>query len=855
MDNNKTSFGIRANIRQALAGMQYKKAIVTFGLLAVTLSSAVLVLRPLYDMLRAEEVSIPEGFTALKYMQTLELADLNNDGVINLFDYAMVLDEGYGTINAFSQTDVNNDQATNAVDVSFMLDHYSTDVDEEKEMILGSPQFAQEISSEIARTNEQEIPTTDSISTFSGDTGETSREFGRTIIPTVLGTVSTYTGTSSYNIDFSVPSGPGGFKPSVGLTYSSLTVDDGRGQAVPGFPGHGFSVAGVGSIVRDTKGQKELYKIDGTIYHRFILNIPGGISAELKYNPSTGRWVSIPQSFLKIEHRPPGVATLDEGNLRYLDPWDWEVTTKDGMTYYFGEENIAEKLEDNGKIKGSEIWDKGTRLGNLYNEFDAGRLCTGRKEDNYCDRAEEDGHTVIIVTKWLLRKIKTPDGRTVDYAYDTQQKKYQSGEENETIGYITSTSYPGKITWNDAKYRVRFIKEGRKDKGRGEFMKERLKEVLVETKLERDDQYHIVRKYALGYHDAKENTQENLGERMSSEGIPTGVGIKNDSEATFLTSLQEFGTEGEGSLPAVTFRYAQFKVGDDYSAYDTYLWKINNGYGGETRYTYALYPVNLTNPENKALTRKTRARVTEKTVHDLTASQPTSGKETYTYGDVVGFLERHKQGEDEVDVAEEFLGHKSVETKQYDFDGSLLGHSESFFFQANSGNKCFEPHPGKGQSYKEIIYKGDAKDIVQQTDTRYQYRFEGKDDYNPSEGCDSNRRSQPIFLYLYDTLSYVKEEPKDFIPDIVKGKIDEKYLPKSEMRTLQRVLKFDDYGNETLSVSYGEVDSNGYDIDTTDNRYSHSYYLTDGSAWIKGLPYLSYTSNKEDCGKDDTSCQ
>ncbi len=854
--------------------LPHKGLFVTLFLLLSMFVTFELTQNPLFRLTKADEIELPEGYTALQYLEALGQSDTNNDGIINLFDYAVLLEQDYGKQGAFLASDVNFDQKANALDNSFMLNHFYTDVEDERTKIFSSEQYVQEVNKEIALRNEDSVPNAqldDNTLTITSEEGGSEPQFGRNVIPQVLGTVSAYTGAASYSMNFQVPAGPGGLAPALGISYSSQSIDDARNQGSDGgHPfygetesyapyqfGYGFSLSGIGSIMRDTKEEKEVYKLKGKLYHRYILNLPGGISAELKYNAETGRWVSIPQSFLKIEHRSPGKVTL--GALSYLDPWDWKVTTKDGTTYFFGEENIESKLNVDGRIIGSEdIRDDQDRLvgsknGNAYVEFDTANLCEGDSERDPCRKREKDGK-VLIVTKWLLRKVESADGRAINYTYDSQQQFLEKPWKDTPIQFVSSSSYPKEISWNDGKHRVQFATQEREDKGRGGFMRNRIKEVLVETKTQEDDQFHLVRKYVLGYFDTNVKTKEGLGEKAASEGTKSGEGIHNDFKASFLTSIQEFGTDNVTALPPTTFRYLQYRFApQNYKGGEIYLANINNGYGGETRFAYQPVEVGAFDPDGKPASGKNRrVRVIQKEVADLVTNK--SSRETYDYGQTWLFEENHREAPvGSGGTAQEYLGHASVEIKQYDFDNSLLGHTETFFNQVNWGENCFEPHPAKGQPYRQVVYRGDTKDVAQESSSTFRYRFDGKDGQDPSSGCEKDRRNQPLFLYTYDTVSTQREAAKDFVPLAFKDKVQGG--SKTELRTLQRVLAHDEYGNQTLSVNYGEVDGNGIDVVKDDNRYSYAYYLTSGEKWIKGLSHLSYASTTDTCSPENLTCQ
>ncbi|MFS8160100.1 MAG: hypothetical protein ACMG6E_07805, partial [Candidatus Roizmanbacteria bacterium] len=609
----------------------------------------------------------------------------------------------------------------------------------------------------------------------------------------VLGTISTYTGASAFSFDFNLPKGLAGFGPSLGLSYSSQSIDDSRIQDpyfyltknMPSEYGLGFGLSGTGSIVRDTKGEKDVLTlgtvdVDGKqeyqLHHSFILSIPGGVSAEVRFNQKSDQWVTSPQAFLDIQHNnneEQGMLVADGTDrdpFKILDGGQWIITTKDGTKYYFGESDIRSKLDAKAMIRGSveslrkdggEVF--GTKGGDFYNEFDKSHLCTGRSNDPCSQR----GDKVLMVTKWLLRKIQTADGKTIDYQYDVHQRKLASPFTKE-VSYITSHAYPKTILYNDGKHKVDFVQENRPedDRGPSDFMRSRIKEVVISTKVKNlaggEDDYQKVRSYAFGYYngndqqDKDNNGYVDIAEKLGVDD--KGEPIENKGKSSYLTQIQEFDKNGK-SLPPVRFSYTQVDLDNNHpNASDSiYLSSIDNGYGGMTKFVYEGFNIKAKNSLGADKGQNLmRVRVTEKDVVDSTKDKK-SYKETYSYGPAEAYqevfrnttIQALKNEEDQTQtesrnrvVAQEseFLGHDTVETRMYDFNSDkLLKHAKFVFYQVNKSEKCFEPHPAKGQIQEQISYDTEGHEVAK-VQNEFKIRFGANSDIN---SCDRTRYRQP----------------------------------------------------------------------------------------------------------------
>ncbi len=953
-----------------------KKSIILITI--VGLSAVVTVIGTRF-WLRAQSSKIPSGYSAVSYIGALERADRNNDGYINGLDYAYVV-KRIGTDRMIADPQFGDKH--NTLELSFQIANFNSNVKAIKTSLLLDAKVAKDYSEGVVVANEKTLPVpawvgdderynlinpvpirrgivlpiqppitssnliakstsetnvlgeeVESPDTRSGGEGTGSRgaDSGRTIIPSVLGTVSSYTGSSGFDYPFSVPSGPGGLAPSFSLNYSSGNVDDALpyddkyvskldrdGNPVhtyyyqneksytPYFAGYGFNLAGGGSIVRDTRQEKDVYSLKGDVHHRFILNLPSGLSAELKYNKNTGRWTTIPEGFVKVDQAEPNPEGLPMpgSDFKIVDGQQWVVTASDGSKYFFGEEKLSDKISNEGGIHGSTpvtvpshrtvrgekipydaVHHTITNNGGIYNEFDIADICVGDSISDPCRKRISNDKPALLVTKWLLRKMETSDGRTIDYVYDSYQKyygQYYKKDWGNKLSYATVDSFLRKVSWNDDKHRILFYREARTDMGGGQFLSmHRLSRVDVETKTESDNAFHLVRRYQLSY--------------ATDDTVMVADGGRNEWKASILSSIQEFGTNGETATPKVTLKYKQYPFNDGPSGSTIYLDTIVNGYGGETQYIYQPLAFALINGSGKISSGPRRVRVVEKRVTDKTVSPPKTSREVYGYKDpngnetIVGYADRIRGKEVS---GREFLGHRWVDVKLYDFNSDkVLSHTRTEFYQFKGvwdenrivksqcengqckeekvpGFTCFEPHLNKGRPRLQIVYnqlKGGGEFEAKSTHSTYNYRLldwnaagEGviKEDNLDADlkECQGEGMAQPYFVYPKFSVVTVTEEGN---PDFEKkGQLVHLKATPVNTRTIKSEnLQYDLFGNLLKSVSYGPVDDKHADIDPGDNRYAYGYYLTGNTNWLNNLSYLSYSSNKANCGESDFECQ
>ena len=951
-----------------------KKNLTLVSVLVVTTIATLIGVR---FFLNAQSSKIPDGYTALSYIGALERGDRNGDGFINALDASFVL-KRYGTDRFIA--DPKFGTKFNSLEVSFQIANSNTNISAKKISLLKNPLIARAYSEDIIIANELTVPvpnylkddagynktlpyppsipgnkiilpngpsgnaqnliantfdklsgtatngkkvlgeTSESADTRAGgqSTGSKGADSGRSIIPSVLGTVSPYTGSAGFDYPISLPAGPGGMAPALSLSYSSGNVDDAlpyddkfisdvndQGELVnsyyyqsqksytPFFAGYGFSLSGGGSIVRDTRQEKDVYVLKGDVHHRFILNLPSGLSVELKYNTLTGRWTSVPEGFVKIDHTAPDPEgrPMPGSDFRIVDGAEWVVTASDGSKYYFGEQRLSEKINDAGGIHGVEnittpshktvrgekipydaLHHTITNNGGIFNEFDIADLCVGDSNNDPCRKRLHKDKPVMLVTKWLLRRMETSDGKAIIFQYDNYQKFYgqfYKKDWDNNLAFATVDSFLRKITWNDDKHRVVVYREDRPDKGGNQFLSpQRLSKIEVETKLPSDNAFHLVRRYQLKY--------------SNDNGAMIPDGGANPWNTTLLTSIQEFGTDGKTTTPAVGLKYKQYGFINGPSGSTIYLSQINNGYGGETQYAYEPFTYSMLNGSGDPATGGKRVRVIEKRVTDKTSTPNRSFRETYNYKSdngqetYIGFADRIRG--DKVS-GREFLGHAQVDIKMYDFNSEkVLAHSKTKFFQFNGvigkkndtddGWTCFEPNLSRGQSKVSIVYNqlaNGGETEASKTETHNNYRILDwdasgrgviKEDNLSTESktCTGIGMTQPYFIYPMETISTASEPVSSEFART--GVLSNLTITPVNTRTVKSEnLSFDLFGNLLKGVSYGPVDENKADIDSSDNRYAYSYYLAGNPNWLNNLPYLSYASTSSTCAPENKECQ
>jgi len=451
------------------------------------------------------------------------------------------------------------------------------------------------------------------------------------ILPSVTGvTTDKFSGVASFSYPLALPPGPGGFVPSLALSYSSGNVDDMHhgsrcwddrsGSGNPkyiqqaSYVGLGWQLSGLGYVVRDPGSWRDTKIADhGVRDDRYYLVFPGG-AAELindaPYDQQSDQWKTKPELFLKIKHRHRPQGGEDGCQTIGYDTEPWEVTTKDGTKYYFGSP-ISTAGDDRGRFCSDEDCTQIFGTSEESTGLDVGsggdvilnRDKNGREIPNaslateyglaYCAK-DGKAYNRLLPQKWLLRKIVDTHGNTIEFRYEARVKKAarqtsgtwcpKSGSGKWCPDFYTHEVRPVKVIYGkNGAVTVELSYEARDD-----FRVPAYELDNCDLRREYDDKYWInffsrgrlrsidvkvsgqlVRRYELDY--------------SYTTDLPGNVKVKH----SLLTKITQRGSDGVSSLPPYTFIYEAYNYGgDNYNGNETLLRAVDNGYGGRTTFTY-----------------------------------------------------------------------------------------------------------------------------------------------------------------------------------------------------------------------------------------------------------------------------
>jgi RHS repeat-associated protein len=341
--------------------------------------------------------------------------------------------------------------------------------------------------------------------------------------------VAQFTGAATFSLPIEVPAGPGGFQPSLTLSYNSQVVDQSTTETQAAWVGMGWSLE-TGSIEVDTANTVGL--LDDT----YFINV-GGISARLIPDTTiAGLYHAADENFWKF----------------YYDSTNkvWTVSDKVGNIYYF-----EEKL-------------------NLYYGLD-------------CDPdGSPNGGVVGQMYQWMLTRVKNIYGKELQYAYERETKpipyeEYSTGAQRcNSYSKLSDTAiFPKTILYPNGRYRIYFQRENRadytaswvSDAAHHNFERTRLQNIYVQHDPGGTgfvdptlNASQTVRRYSFTY------------ESDPSKVIYKGITYSAGGRVSTLSRVEEFDVGGATSLPANTFTY-----GDN-----LHLTQATNGYGGSVVFDY-----------------------------------------------------------------------------------------------------------------------------------------------------------------------------------------------------------------------------------------------------------------------------
>ena len=625
--------------------------------------------------------------------------------------------------------------------------------------------------------------------------------------------------TVSYGIE--VPAGPAGLAPSLGVSYSSGSVDDlmvGTDtkwrndplhpyQAQAGKTGLGWNLSGIQYIARDMKNDINDTGTDG-----FFLSFSGGAASLVKEsdNGSYSVWRTVPNLKIKVER---WALCKDSGGTRLICRHHWLVTTGDGTKYTFGS---PLPVNNWARPKDPEIEPIQGKAGSfpgpwypLYDDTPEGQVGTR----TWMLFAHDGWRRHALETKWLLYKVEsvfdTPTASLAEmnFAYRLAQSTYKDQT-------FVQTFYPYKITYG--KHEITFTTEPRLDyfihngewgeaAKQSELSRERLKKIIVKTlgKVARIYVFDYTYGWSPGKHkDDGDGLAETAAEVVSGQVI--------HSLLTKITQYAGDPATGSKSLPAYTFSYGPdtslFKGGAPLTSYisvgsdaqiatanDFFLKKAGNGMGGSTAFIYwqdtsgrNALPVKYCDPDkltqDKAVCmmdhafNTQRRRLSATLVSDGTGNTFRTEYEYTGEGAAQGLAYVEKYGETEIKLRLppskfEFLGYPEVVTTSYEKNSTtkVVAKSKTFYRQAMESGSCFKPSPMKGMAYKAISFDANNPARMIETSSSYTIRigpmfgpWEGYYDWNLNDKCPTYDTETTVSLIIpRDTVNkeYVNNAP------------------------------------------------------------------------------------------------
>lgn len=407
--------------------------------------------------------------------------------------------------------------------------------------------------------------------------------------------VSLFTGSATTSYPIEVPAGPAGIKPPLDLSYSSSATDGSlRPKDQASWVGKGWSLD-TPSIARN--------KLAGNDNNYFSLVLNGQsldlVRAEaLQANPSATKlshWAWRPTDETFIKARAVEVNSLagrgGTKNAVAYQRYKWQVWTKDGTLYEFGEDLWwgFESCPEPTMINPNP-----TRTAYLEN------------------------------SKWQLSTITDVHSNTITYNYGRETKAATSSCDN-VVATIDRGIWPTAITWgkNTAvpgtidRYRVSFDVITRTNDLDSEAATnhiggvngapretKQLTTIRVESK--QATTWELMRRYDFTYDYSlySDNSLNSGGVYSANTAYPKLT----------LKSIQRVGKDGTTALPPMTFTYGTTR---GTGLYPNGNWNrlvtVDNGQGGTSTYTYATIGNSITPNDGKFVNYR---RVTQKTQTD-----------------------------------------------------------------------------------------------------------------------------------------------------------------------------------------------------------------------------------------------
>ena len=493
-------------------------------------------------------------------------------------------------------------------------------------------------------------------------------------------TADILSGGASASVPFETPAGLGGLKPNLGLSYSSVTMDDlylaGGDNAMTaqaGAGGFGWNLGGLSYIVR-TDGKGDDDTLDGDKTFALVLN-----GERMAVTFVDAHWHTNPEIFAQISWAG---RVLSETR----DYAGWTVTTVDGVRYDFGDAFAY----------------------------------AGFRQDSataYALANTNGNETFRQGRRWYLRQVTDPHGNSMEYHYKTERAYKTCQVESNWVSngwnWYTSSVDPLEITWSG---------------NPGQGVDYKLRALFVYSTTARTDTQ--VENWAPGSCNAAYAAQPLVGlwnrlsglvvqvkdlsgnwQQLRSYDLVQGSQTFNAPTAKqrpYLSSVSARG-QGGGLLRKYSFTYAFSNLNQ------VWLTKADNGWGGSVTYSYEDYRVSCA--ATVCNDRNLRYAISTTVAYDGPSGWPRNSVQTnYFYG-------ADNAGSEGGAVADDrgFLGFKLVEITHTEVNSPtvVLQREEVRSYEDGAGASRDNPDPRHGKIKERKILDA-AGNVLQVTSYDWQ---------------------------------------------------------------------------------------------------------------------------------------
>jgi RHS repeat-associated protein len=333
-------------------------------------------------------------------------------------------------------------------------------------------------------------------------------------LPTVdAADVSGYTGAATYGMSFWLPPAPGGFGPSLSLSYNSQVIDGSTAFTQAGWVGMGWSLD-TGYIERDMHGTN-----DNTTDDTFMLTL-GGVSSRLLP-------IDVSGDVITYATQEMNYWTIEQDT--HAANNKWTVKDQAGNTHVFGH---ATKT--------------------------ASAACTG---------------TLNLTWRWSLTSSTDRFGNTITYNYTNQAKSDSCA--NQVAVYPESIVYPNglyRVSFiREGRSDYQSAWEGTNSKVF--FQKFRLNKILVEHRTSTANPWFAIRQYDFIYSNTSTNqiypafTWTKGGKTTTLTGVQElsgdGATALPATQFNYSVDKMHLDTVDNGQGGSVTFAYERMTYLDD----------------------------------------------------------------------------------------------------------------------------------------------------------------------------------------------------------------------------------------------------------------------------------------------------